>query len=216
MSAAAWIAGEEWTDRPECVCPTLIDLGQFINDGLSSDEDRERLLGPLIFRVLGTNEGPRLTQRRMWVIADVAVREWSPMALRAAGLMGQAAKLASLPPIQCRSSAEAAARAASTANAAANADGAAAAFYAAGTAFYAAATADGAAAATNSTNSANAAANAAARAASAVDHADTAVEHADTAAESLLLSLFIRLIEMGSQQRVEPVRRLSDLVPTRD
>lgn len=40
MEAVSYLAGEPWSDRPECVCPVI---GQFLrswNDSLSNDGDR--------------------------------------------------------------------------------------------------------------------------------------------------------------------------------
>ncbi len=47
MEAAAFIAGEPWSDHPACVCPVIAAFMRSWNDGLS-DKDRNRLLLPLI------------------------------------------------------------------------------------------------------------------------------------------------------------------------
>lgn len=52
MEAAAWLAGEEATDRPKCACPVLGKFGIAIND-LAGHDQRQRLL-PLAYRMAGT------------------------------------------------------------------------------------------------------------------------------------------------------------------
>jgi hypothetical protein len=53
MELVSVIAGEQWTDAPQCVHPVLRDLAIFVNDSLS-DADRH-LLMPLVGRFFGTN-----------------------------------------------------------------------------------------------------------------------------------------------------------------
>jgi len=65
MSAIAWYAGEQsWTDAPECVCPVLRGLCVWVNDALASDADRERVIAPVMFMVVGSNQ-PEATKRRL-------------------------------------------------------------------------------------------------------------------------------------------------------
>jgi hypothetical protein len=52
MEAVAFIAGEEFTDRPECVSPVLAEFGRTLNDFLS-DDARQQLI-PLIPKLIGT------------------------------------------------------------------------------------------------------------------------------------------------------------------
>jgi hypothetical protein len=52
MEAVAFIAGEDFTDRPECVSPVLAEFGRILNDFLS-DDARQQLI-PLIPKLVGT------------------------------------------------------------------------------------------------------------------------------------------------------------------
>jgi hypothetical protein len=66
MSAVSWYAGEEWSDAPSCVCPTIRAVGIRLNDALPSDEAREEVLSPYVFRVMGTrNRVDMLKRARM-------------------------------------------------------------------------------------------------------------------------------------------------------
>ncbi len=61
MAVISWYAGEEWTDAPSCVCPVLRHLAIAINDHWTLahvDPRRDRLLGPLLFRLMGTTGTP--------------------------------------------------------------------------------------------------------------------------------------------------------------
>ena len=54
MEAVAYIAGEPWSDHPECTCPVITAFMVNWNDSLPTDADRDRLLKPLIPRLVGT------------------------------------------------------------------------------------------------------------------------------------------------------------------
>lgn len=97
MEAVAFVAGEPWSDHPECACPVIGAFLRTWNDGLPDDE-RETLLKPLILRLVGTRN-PALEQRRATMAADWLMREHTPAWLRLAGLTDHAAALASLPEI---------------------------------------------------------------------------------------------------------------------
>ena len=98
MEAAAWIAGERWSDHPKCACPVITAFLQNWNDSLS-DEDRNRLLKPLVLRVVGTRATPEIEKRRAIMAADWYVRVQTPTWLRLAGLAEQADAVAALPEI---------------------------------------------------------------------------------------------------------------------
>lgn len=51
MEAVAYVAGEPWSDEPECASPTIATFLRTWNDSLPSDEERTRLLAPLIPRL---------------------------------------------------------------------------------------------------------------------------------------------------------------------
>jgi hypothetical protein len=54
MEAAAWLAGEGATDKPECACPVLGRYGIVIND-TTNTETRQKLL-PLAYEMAGTRD----------------------------------------------------------------------------------------------------------------------------------------------------------------
>jgi len=62
MEAVAWVAGEAWTDTPECACPVITRFAQSINDSMG-DEFRQRLL-PYVPRLIGTRSTWAVEQRR--------------------------------------------------------------------------------------------------------------------------------------------------------
>lgn len=66
MELASLLAGERWSDHPDCTHPLLGQLARQVND-LSSDEGR-RLLTPLIPSVVG-----RRGDDRTWFAVSVAV-----------------------------------------------------------------------------------------------------------------------------------------------
>jgi len=100
MEAVAWVAGEPHSDHPECVCPVLSALARGWNDTLPSDEERNRLLRPLIPKLIGTRATPAIEQRRAWMLVDWQIRSYAPAFLDLVpGLAGDAAALRSLPEI---------------------------------------------------------------------------------------------------------------------
>jgi len=117
MEAAAWLAGEEHSDRPKCVCPVLAAACRQANDD-GDDTVRERLRQMLPV-LIGTRSTIEVERRRAYTFTDTAVRVLAPLALDAAGLGAEAERLRALPPVVDRTTARAAAvRAADAADAA--------------------------------------------------------------------------------------------------
>jgi hypothetical protein len=186
MEAVSYIAGEPWSDHPQCVCPVIAAFCRTWNDNLPDDQ-RDALLRPLIPLLIGTRGTPALEQQRAFMAADWACRVAAPAALRAAGLAIEAATLEALPPVVDDTTADAARAAAAYAADAADAAAAyaaarAAAAYAAYAARAAANAADAARAAAAYAAAAYAAAAYAARAAANADAARAAADAADAAA----------------------------------
>ena len=96
LEAAAWIAGEPFSDHPQCVCPVLGAFGRAWNDGLD-EEARNRILKPFLPRLIGTRSTPAVQDARAFMAADWAVRVYTPVWLRAANLDDEAAQLEGLP-----------------------------------------------------------------------------------------------------------------------
>ena len=78
MEAAAYIAGEPWSDAPQCVCPTITAFMVDWNDSLPSEEDRDRLLKPLLTHVIGTRGSKKLAERRSYMALDWLIRVHTP------------------------------------------------------------------------------------------------------------------------------------------
>ena len=114
MEAVSDFAGEPWSNSPSCTSPVIAAYARSLNDWLPDDE-RQRLKA-YIPRLVGTAE-PDLELRRAFACADAAVRVFAPLALKAAGLVEEAAKLGAHAPVN-RESAEAARSAAESAESA--------------------------------------------------------------------------------------------------
>jgi hypothetical protein len=99
MEAVSYIAGEPWSDHPACVSPVITAFMISWNDGLPNDEERTRLLAPLIPKLIGTRGSDALENRRATMATDWLVRAHTPAWLRLAGLTDEAEALAGLPEI---------------------------------------------------------------------------------------------------------------------
>jgi hypothetical protein len=98
LELVSYVAGETWSDHPECVCPVLAAFFRAWNDGLA-DADRDETLRPFLPRLIGTNGGSALAERRALMAADWLVRVHTPAWLRLAKLNAQADALEALPEI---------------------------------------------------------------------------------------------------------------------
>jgi hypothetical protein len=110
LEAASYLAGESFSDAPQCVSPVLGAFGRRVNDAMPDDATRALLLS-LLPRLLNT-AGDGKDKRRAFMCADFAARVATPPALDAAGLTEQAAKLRALPEVVDRATARVAADAA--------------------------------------------------------------------------------------------------------
>ena len=96
--AIAWMAGEAHSDKPACLCPTLGSFLRNWNDSLP-DEDRARLIRPLLLPAMMAPVSPKATERRSWISLDWLVRVHAVAWLRAAKLDEHADALATMPEI---------------------------------------------------------------------------------------------------------------------
>lgn len=72
MEVASYLAGERWSDHPQCTHPVLAAAARSVND-LTSNDERHRL-APLIPLVVGTNEpDPRWATELGLVAAQLAL-----------------------------------------------------------------------------------------------------------------------------------------------
>ena len=109
MEFAAYLAGEKHSDEPECVCPVLRVFVIAWNDGLPTDDDRNRLLKPLIPQLLDTRSTPAVEKKRAYLALDWLVRVHTPAWLDLCDdLRPHAAALRALDAIQNMATAEAA------------------------------------------------------------------------------------------------------------
>jgi len=126
MEAAAYVAGERHSDHPVCVSSVIGAFLRRWNDSLPTDEDRDRLLKPLIPVVIGTRTTPADEETRAWMAVDWSVRVSTPAWLDVAGLTVEASTLRRLAPIVDEKSARDAHQAIAAARTKAYAAGAAA------------------------------------------------------------------------------------------
>ncbi len=115
MSITAAIAGEKHTDRPVCASPVLTEALIVANDAMPAGL-REKLLGDMPWKLVGTHGSTEIERRRAFRLADAAVRIFVPMAFRSIGGMeNEAMMLECLAPIVDERTAHAAAHAANAA-----------------------------------------------------------------------------------------------------
>ena len=97
MEAVAMLAGEEWSDRPQCASPVIGAFLRSWNDSLP-DDDRQQLKQyiPRLINSRGTDDQE---VERSWLATDWLVRVQAPAWLRLAGLTEQADMLASMQPV---------------------------------------------------------------------------------------------------------------------
>jgi hypothetical protein len=112
MEAAAWLAGREHSDHPPCVSPVIAGFVINWNDNLPSDDERNRILRPVLPLILGTAGEREAENRRSWMAADWLIREFAPaflalhpqtaghaVALRTCGEIGAPAALEAARPV---------------------------------------------------------------------------------------------------------------------
>lgn len=119
MEAVAFVAGEKWSDHPQCVSPVIGAFLRNWNDSLPTDADRERLLKPLIPKIINTRADAATEERRSYLALDWMIRTFLPAWLRLAKLNEHADAVAALAPIVDMATATAAAHVVRTANKAA-------------------------------------------------------------------------------------------------
>ena len=94
MEAAAYIAGEPWSDHPACVSPVIAEFCRSWNDEL--DDKTRQILVPIIPRLIGTATTAADETTRAWLATDWLVRTFAPAWLRLAGLTSHADALEGL------------------------------------------------------------------------------------------------------------------------
>jgi hypothetical protein len=97
MEAVSFIAGEPFSDSPQCASPVIAAFLRSYNDSLP--DDQRQALKSWIPRLIGTRGSQALEERRSLMAADWLVRVHTPAWLRLAGLNVQAEALETLPEI---------------------------------------------------------------------------------------------------------------------
>src|SRR6185437_682826 len=94
MEMVSFLAGEKWSDHPDCSSPVLGNYGRALNDRLP---DSLRLqLTSYIPRLIGTRASKEIELQRAFIATDYAVRVFAPKALRARGRVVDAVRLEDL------------------------------------------------------------------------------------------------------------------------
>ncbi len=94
MDAVNWLVHGRHGDQPECACPVIGRYVIGINDAMPDDQ-RQRLLA-FLPRIAGSRSAAH-EQARAEILARGAVRVLAPIALDAAGMHTEAARLRALP-----------------------------------------------------------------------------------------------------------------------
>ena len=96
MEAVAWLAGEPHSDAPKCASPAITAFLRNWNDALPTDEDRNRLLLPLLPLAVDTRADDDTELWRSYMALDWLVRVHTVAWLRLAGLGDHAEALSGL------------------------------------------------------------------------------------------------------------------------
>ena len=106
MELVAWLADEQHSDHPLCSCPVLGAFARSWNDALG-DDARNRLLLPMVPRLVGTKSTPEVEEKRAWMATDWLIRVCTPAFLELTpSLREHARALSGLPPVISREVAE--------------------------------------------------------------------------------------------------------------
>jgi hypothetical protein len=110
MEMVAWLAGEEHSDEPRCSCPVIAAFVRAVNDSLH-DEARNRLLRPLVPKIINTRATAAVERVRGLVVVDTLVRQLVPVWLQRHHRHDEANLVAALQPLHDTEALRAAARA---------------------------------------------------------------------------------------------------------
>ena len=107
VEAAAWLAGEKHSDHPDCVCPVVGAYVHRVNDAFSPAW-RNRLLLPLVPKLVGSRSTREVELKRAFLAVDVAIRTQLPKQMDVMLREVVATNLRALQPIVDAGTAEAA------------------------------------------------------------------------------------------------------------
>jgi len=104
MEVVSLLAGEPFSDHPECASPVLGVFLRSWNDSLDDDERQDLLqYAPRLVNSRGSDE---IEEKRAWMAADWLVRVYTPAWLRLAGLKEYAEALTQVGPLDSEIPAE--------------------------------------------------------------------------------------------------------------
>ena len=109
MEAVAFVAGEQHSDAPVCACPVIGAFLRSWNDALPTDDDRTRLLGPLVTRLVDSKSTAEVELHRSYLAFDWLARVQAPAWMDLSpSLVAHAATLRGLAPLADKASVAAA------------------------------------------------------------------------------------------------------------
>jgi hypothetical protein len=94
MEAVAFVAGERWTDHPQCASPVIGGFMRTLNDRL--DDEARQQLKPYIARLVGSAGTPEQEEQRRWMCANWLIHTSLPLWLRKAGMDKEADRASGL------------------------------------------------------------------------------------------------------------------------
>jgi len=97
LEIVSMLAGEKFSDRPQCACPIISAFARGTNDWMN-DEERQ-LLWPFTTRLVDSKADDIVEQARTYRIADWLLREVDPLAFELAGYPAEADNIRALAPI---------------------------------------------------------------------------------------------------------------------
>jgi hypothetical protein len=100
MEAVAFMAGERFSDRPECACPIIAAILRRWNDRVGNTYRQE--LKRYIPLLIGSKSTPEVETKRAWMAVDWEIRVSFPMFLEIIKLNAHADKLRNLSEIKDR------------------------------------------------------------------------------------------------------------------
>lgn len=82
LELCAWFGGEAHTDFPACIPTDLAIIGRRVNDMISDDIRRTRLLAPLIPRLMGASSSAEAIRERAFIATDHSTRIILPVTIK--------------------------------------------------------------------------------------------------------------------------------------
>ena len=104
MEWVSVLAGERWSDHPQCTDLYIASFVRNWNDAIQDDARRTELLRPMLPLLVGTRGSDALMLRRVWMGIDWDIRVRAVAFLRLVPALAECADaIAALPEIRCQS-----------------------------------------------------------------------------------------------------------------